>query len=736
MKIKLICLLFLLGFGMTFLAQASEPDVSGIDIDAYVNSILSWEYDEALLKAAELRLSYDDNPVLTPNQAILVIERLAQLGANVNYADDFEVRDAFIVAVERNDVNLMEALIGLGYKLSASSSSKALGMALARMDYTLCDKIVAIRLRQAKELSTQELDVLAKALGAAARDNDRKLIDLFLKYGQLHRRGEPLAAAISAGNVDLAELLINKGMVDNLPCESSWVFSDRDCNALEYAAMEMVDLYERGPNRRDAEDSVVAADLGTIQAIIDILLAVGFSPNYTLERVAIEFGVSGGGPHGPHYFSWETIEFRSLMEIPVYYKDISYARYLTELGADPSLIQPFLLLNNRDVGFVRALAELGANIDDISPSIVKNALYESIGERNDPFTAFLLQQYPISPDIRGNFIRTPSDFTDADMVELAITMGDCVSLFKLIKAGFPCTKEEMLSCHVNPYVVSIVSNNLNDLKACVQREASPRPESYDYRDYDPMPNETVPLMWAAAFGRKAMIEHLLQNGHDPNVRYCPINLFNNVPKTALDLAIECGHIECVNLLANVTNAEHDQSETIYGHLMEEGGGRTQTAFAVTGLGSFVTARPGARAGSGAFNPQAASGFSGTFSSMPRVTQSGIETPDITKTPEPVVKIPKPASSVPEVDIIYNQISARRGQIENAYKRNAAVKKQTGSITVLMDIAENGSVSARVTSNSSTFTQSFLNEIKSIVESWSFNVSKPTKYQFKMNFTQA
>lgn len=233
---------------------------------------------------------------------------------------------------------------------------------------------------------------------------------------------------------------------------------------------------------------------------------------------------------------------------------------------------------------------------------------------------------------------------------------------------------------------------------------------------------------------------------------------------------------------------------------------TQTAFAVTGLGSFVTARPGARAGSGAspsssgsgtFNPQAATGFSGSFdpnatsgfdssvSNMARVapvqpgqagsttrpniptqsftgdasrlqpyqpgqwptvpapkegaervTQSVVKAPEITKIPEPEVRIPKPASSVPDADIIFNQISARRGQIEQSYKRNAAIKKQTGSITVLMDIAENGSVSARVTSNSSTFTQSFLNDIKRIVESWSFNVSKPTKYQFRMNLTQA
>ncbi len=229
-----------------------------------------------------------------------------------------------------------------------------------------------------------------------------------------------------------------------------------------------------------------------------------------------------------------------------------------------------------------------------------------------------------------------------------------------------------------------------------------------------------------------------------------------------------------------------------------------TAYAVTGLQDFVTARPGQKAGSGAtgatagpgtFGPRASSGYPATFDpansgfntsgnigrvaevqpgqpgsttrpniptrtftgdasrletpstsqwpSVPsaqqqarQVTENVVRTPEITKETVPEVRIPKPASSVPEADIIYNQIASRRGQIEQSYKRNAAIKQQTGSITVLLDIAENGSVSANISSNSATFTQSFLNEIKSIVESWRFSVTKPTKYQFTMRLTQA
>lgn len=236
------------------------------------------------------------------------------------------------------------------------------------------------------------------------------------------------------------------------------------------------------------------------------------------------------------------------------------------------------------------------------------------------------------------------------------------------------------------------------------------------------------------------------------------------------------------------------------------GSRPQSVVAATNLQSFVTARPGAKAGqglpgtssstgsfnpragdsyTGSFNPDATSGFDSSVSNMPgvaqvppsqrgttnkpgvptqtfagdasklqpyqpgqwpsvpapkeeadKVTQSVVKAPDISKIPVPEVKIPKPVSSVPDANIIYSQISARKGQIEQSYKRNSAIKKQTGSITIAMDIAENGTVSAKVTSNSATFTSSFLNEIKGIVESWRFNVSQATKYQFRMNLTQA
>ncbi|MGC9361536.1 MAG: hypothetical protein ACP5F3_01270, partial [Candidatus Syntrophosphaera sp.] len=69
-------------------------------------------------------------------------------------------------------------------------------------------------------------------------------------------------------------------------------------------------------------------------------------------------------------------------------------------------------------------------------------------------------------------------------------------------------------------------------------------------------------------------------------------------------------------------------------------------------------------------------------------------------------------------------------------RNSAIKAASGSITVIMYINEDGSVVADIIPNSATFTQSFLEEVKTIVENWRFNVSKKTKYRFQMRLSQS
>ena len=134
--------------------------------------------------------------------------------------------------------------------------------------------------------------------------------------------------------------------------------------------------------------------------------------------------------------------------------------------------------------------------------------------------------------------------------------------------------------------------------------------------------------------------------------------------------------------------------------------------------------------------------SGSFASVPdvrketeKIISQSYKTLEPAKMKEPTVTIVKPSTIIAGGDIIFNQIRSRKGQIEQAYKRNAAIKKQSGSITVTLNIAPDGSVKATIIPNSATFTDSFLNEIRTIIENWTFNVSQPITYKFKMNLSQ-
>lgn len=88
----------------------------------------------------------------------------------------------------------------------------------------------------------------------------------------------------------------------------------------------------------------------------------------------------------------------------------------------------------------------------------------------------------------------------------------------------------------------------------------------------------------------------------------------------------------------------------------------------------------------------------------------------------------------DTDNVYDQLKPKRNQIMQAYRRSAAQKSQSGSISVMMYISENGSVVADITPNGS-FSPSFLQDVRSIVENWSFSVSKKTKFQFNMRLMQ-
>jgi hypothetical protein len=91
---------------------------------------------------------------------------------------------------------------------------------------------------------------------------------------------------------------------------------------------------------------------------------------------------------------------------------------------------------------------------------------------------------------------------------------------------------------------------------------------------------------------------------------------------------------------------------------------------------------------------------------------------------------------PDVEKISSSVNARKGQITQLYRQSAAVQASSGSITIKLYISDNGQVDAAdVIPNSETFTTKFLQDVKNLVENWSFNVSKKTIYQFTLRLSQ-
>ncbi|HOY85430.1 MAG TPA: hypothetical protein PLQ80_09065 [Candidatus Syntrophosphaera sp.] len=81
-----------------------------------------------------------------------------------------------------------------------------------------------------------------------------------------------------------------------------------------------------------------------------------------------------------------------------------------------------------------------------------------------------------------------------------------------------------------------------------------------------------------------------------------------------------------------------------------------------------------------------------------------------------------------------QVASWRGQIDQVYLEDPAYALQSGTFTVIMDIAQSGAVKAHVFSDSPGLNPSFLAGIERIVESWSLNVTKATKYQFSLRLS--
>lgn len=90
----------------------------------------------------------------------------------------------------------------------------------------------------------------------------------------------------------------------------------------------------------------------------------------------------------------------------------------------------------------------------------------------------------------------------------------------------------------------------------------------------------------------------------------------------------------------------------------------------------------------------------------------------------------PAETRPDLQTIASQVNSRKGQVENLYRRAAAIKATSGSVKIRLYIDNRGNVvTATVTPTTEGFTEQFLRDLKTLVEGWSFNISSKQVYEF-------
>lgn len=109
-------------------------------------------------------------------------------------------------------------------------------------------------------------------------------------------------------------------------------------------------------------------------------------------------------------------------------------------------------------------------------------------------------------------------------------------------------------------------------------------------------------------------------------------------------------------------------------------------------------------------------------------------PEITRISEASV-YGSTAGRASDVDNVVDQLFPKKNQIYQAYRRNVAIRAQSGSINVLLAIGGNGNVlSAQITPNGQ-FTNSFMDEVEQIIRTWRFSVTKECSLQFSLRLSQ-
>ncbi len=96
----------------------------------------------------------------------------------------------------------------------------------------------------------------------------------------------------------------------------------------------------------------------------------------------------------------------------------------------------------------------------------------------------------------------------------------------------------------------------------------------------------------------------------------------------------------------------------------------------------------------------------------------------------------PEADRPDLQKIAASVNTRKGQVEQLYRRAAAIKATSGSVKIRLYIGADGRVkTAVVTPTTEGFTEQFLRDLKNMVQGWTFPISSQQVYEFTYRLSQ-
>lgn len=94
---------------------------------------------------------------------------------------------------------------------------------------------------------------------------------------------------------------------------------------------------------------------------------------------------------------------------------------------------------------------------------------------------------------------------------------------------------------------------------------------------------------------------------------------------------------------------------------------------------------------------------------------------------------EPAETRTRYEVINTTISARRSQMNALYQKWNAITPFSGSASIRLLISASGKVAGATITPNGQMPEGFLNELKNLVEAWSFNVNQESDYTFSARF---